>query len=343
MTKVRLTKIPSVFQRLILTDEVEISEYIVADEGAAIIVEALSEQETNNVLEYTQGRLGCVVKGDIILGALGRRSALRACSGDIPQKLKVGDILHLICKSGILGEAKGSDPHWGKPLQMKVLGSLVSQGRQVNIKDSAIEWREKLDFSTPIVAVVSTGMDAGKTTAICQVAKHFKAKGQKVAVAKLAGVGGLQDVLKITDFGATPVLSLLDAGLPSTYTNADNTIKAALGILAEINKSNPDLIIVEFGSGLLDAYNVKELLQHPDIRKYILLTIVAAKDLVGVWGAKELLQQYGVFTDVITGLVANNEEINRFIEREFGVIAESNLGEMSKTVKLIEKRYYSCR
>lgn len=338
--KIQLTKIPSAVKRLHLSSEVEISTMISPEEGAVIAVEALNHQGTNNVLDFSTGRLGRLLEGDIIPGVLGKRRALREYSGDIPASIAVGDSLHLVCESGVVSKISGLNESWGIPMEVRVLGSVVHRGTQLNIKDVAIEWREDLDTSAPIIAVVGTCMDIGKTTVICKLAKHFKSRGLKVAVAKLTGVAFTQDLWKMKDSGADPVLDFVDGGLPSTCGDTGNVIKAALGILAEINQSSPDVIIAEFGDGIIGEYNVEYLLRHPDIRKHVQAVIVGSSDLVAAWGAKEILQQYGVSITLITGPAVNNDTGVAFVERNLGLSAESNLHEMPKTIRLVEERVF---
>src|SRR5215469_14237272 len=90
----QLTKIPSALRKLDLSSVVEVSEHITPEEGAIILVEALADSGKNNLLEYTSGRIGFLVEGDIIPAVLGKRRALREYSGDIPSQLASGDILY---------------------------------------------------------------------------------------------------------------------------------------------------------------------------------------------------------------------------------------------------------
>jgi hypothetical protein len=183
-------------------------------------------------------------------------------------------------------------------------------------------------------------MDIGKTTTICKLVKHFKRQGLRVAAAKLAGVAFLQDPLKIKDAGADPVIDFVDAGLPSTCGDAKNVVQAALGVLHEVNQSAPDVIVAEFGDGILGEYNVNHLLQHPDIQKHIRTVIVGASDFVAAWGAKQIMQQYGLGIDLITGPAVNNETGAAFIEKNLGIAAESNLHATPKTLRLVEERLF---
>ncbi len=129
--KMQLTKIPSVVRRLHLPQEVEVGIAIQPEEGAVLVVEALADVGKNNMLEFTSGRIGSLVEGDIIPAVLGKRQALREYSGDIPASVDVGDILYLLCESGVVGEIRGMNEAYGAPLQVRVLGDLYEH-RQDN-------------------------------------------------------------------------------------------------------------------------------------------------------------------------------------------------------------------
>lgn len=333
----QLTKVPSALRKLTIPTIVDIDEHIIPEEGAVLIAEALTDTGKNNLLEFTSGRVGFLVEGDILPVVLGKRRALREYSGDIPKHVAVGDLLYYLCESGIVGEIRGLNEQWGTPMQVKILGSLVSNGQQVNIKDAALPQHATLEHSAPIIGVVGTCMNIGKTTAICKIIKHFKRQGLKVAGVKLSGVASTQDLDTIADAGASPVIGFMDAGLPSTCGDPEEVVAAAINVLNAANKSNPDLIIAEFGDGILGEYNVGNILQSAEIQQHICSFIVGAGDLVGAWGAKEIMHQYGVPVTIITGPAVNNDTGVQYVETHFQVPAESNQHAMPKTLKLIEQ------
>ncbi|MCP4630138.1 MAG: molybdopterin-guanine dinucleotide biosynthesis protein B, partial [bacterium] len=295
----------------------------------------------NNLLEFVNGRMGHLVREDVIPGVLGKRRALKEYSGDIPTGLQAGDIPELICDSGLLGKISGIERGWRRPVQIKVIGALVEEGNPLNIKNHSIDWSKALSISAPIVAVGASCMNIGKTTVVCKVIKHFQKKGMKVAAVKLTGVAYDGDLLKFKDSGADPVLSFLDAGLPSTCGNPDDVIQAGLGVLKEVNKKHPDLIVIEFGDGVLGEYNVECLLRHRDIQKYIKAIIISACDIAAAWGGNEIMKQYGAAISLITGPAVNNETGVSFIEKHLNISAESNLGGMPRTMQLLEKNIIS--
>ncbi|GCE11471.1 hypothetical protein [Tengunoibacter tsumagoiensis] len=337
MQQIQLSKIPSVVRSFDLPSSVEVSHQMLLEEGAVIVVEVLSDTGKNNLFEYTSGRIGFLVEGDIIPAVLGKRRALREYSGDIPSHLAVGDILYYLCESGVVGHIKGLNEEWGRPLQVRVLGALIQDGKQLNIKEKSIARKQQLPQSAPIIGVVGTCMNIGKTTAICKLIKHFKAQGLNVAGVKLSGVASTQDLDKIQDAGAYPVRGFMDGGLPSTCNDATEVVEVALGVLHEVNQSQPDLIIAEFGDGILGEYHVDKIIKSKEIQQHICAFIVGAGDLVGAWGATQIMQQYGVEVTVITGPAVNNDTGVLYVEQHMHVPAESNQHAMPKTIHLIEK------
>lgn len=334
-----LSKITSIVARLQLPAAVVLSENIVPGEGAVIAVEALGDEGKNNTLEFANGRVGHLVQGDIIPAVLGKRRALREYSGDIPKDIAPGDNLYLLCESGLVGEIRGLNAAWGVPMQVKVLGSVVDPiaGRQLNIKDAAIARKQSLPQSAPIVGVVGTCMNIGKTTTIRKLIKHFKSQGLKVAAAKLTGFASIHDINLIHDAGAHPVLGFHDGGLPSTCGDAGVVIETALGILHELNQSDPDLILVEFGDGILGEYNVEHLLRQSEMQQHMRAFIVGAPDFVAAWGAREIMRDYGLPITLITGPVCNNDTGTHYVERNLHLPAESNLHAMPKMIHLVEE------
>lgn len=258
-------------------------------------------------------------------------------SGHVPEQVVVGDVLYLLCESGVVGALDGQNESWGTPLAVRVLGAaLAEDGHPLSIKKGAVPHQTDLPTSAPIIAVLGTSMDSGKTTAAIELIKSLTARGLKVAGAKMTGVAFMQDPLKLQDAGAWPVMDFLDAGLPSTCSAPSEALGATLGVLAEINKSNPDVIVIEFGDGILGEYNVGHILNSQALTQHVVASIVAAGDLVGVWGAQKLLADYGLPVTIITGRAVNNQTATDYIKEQLGMPAESNQHGMPETKALIE-------
>ncbi|HEX8097721.1 MAG TPA: hypothetical protein VF507_06775, partial [Pyrinomonadaceae bacterium] len=61
--------------------------------GDVVVVRALTDSATYNQLELPTGRLAKVNPGDVLVGVLGRRRALKGFVGDVPQTVEAGDEL----------------------------------------------------------------------------------------------------------------------------------------------------------------------------------------------------------------------------------------------------------
>src|SRR4029450_2611985 len=75
--------------------------------GDVIVVRALTDSATYNMLELPTGRLAKINPGDLLIGVLGRRRALKGFVGDVPASLKSGDQLHLLNMGGVIGLCTG--------------------------------------------------------------------------------------------------------------------------------------------------------------------------------------------------------------------------------------------
>src|SRR5437868_10544935 len=75
--------------------------------GDVVVVRALTDSATYNMLELPTGRLAKVNPGDMLIGVLGRRRALKGFVGDVPGKIAIGDELHLLNLGGVIGHCSG--------------------------------------------------------------------------------------------------------------------------------------------------------------------------------------------------------------------------------------------
>src|SRR6202167_5308799 len=126
MRSVVVDKVASVTQACGLSNEVRITtDHIPSEEGVVVVVEVLTNKSTYNTLELTSGRMAKVVKGDIVVGALGPRRALFGYSGHVPPALKPGDIIQMLNIGGVMGICDSETPDKGKPFDCRVLGAVL--------------------------------------------------------------------------------------------------------------------------------------------------------------------------------------------------------------------------
>ena len=298
---------------------IEVSDAPLA--GDVVVVRALTDSATYNHLELPNGRLAKVNPGDVLVGVLGRRSALKGFVGDVPLSVMAGDRLHLLNMGGVIGVCTGHHSSLSDAIGVEVIGlACAEDGRIMNIADHAIKPRASLGRTAPLVLVAGTCMNSGKTFAVTEIIKRATNAGLKVAAAKLSGVACLRDTLDMSDHGAIATASFLDCGLPSTVGVGD-LAPVAKAIIAQLNKSTPDLIVIELGDGILGGYSVDSVFDDDEIRAATVALIFCASDYVGAWGGIELFKRRGISIDLIAGSVTDSHMGENFIEREFGVPA----------------------
>ena len=307
--------------------------------GDVVVVRALTDSATYNQLELPTGRMAKINPGDVLVGVLGRRRALKGFVGDVPLSVHQGDRLHLLNMGGVIGYCTGHHSSLSDAISVEVIGLACNeQGRVSNIADVALPLREKLGQKTaPLVLVAGTCMNSGKTYAATELIKQATRTGLKVAAAKLSGVACLRDTLNMADHGAIATASFLDCGLASTV-DAGDLAPVAKSIIARLNESAPDMIVIELGDGILGGYSVDSVFDDEELREATAALIFCASDYVGAWGGIELFRRRGIKVDVIAGSVTDSQMGEDFIEREFNVPAGNARRDGTRLFKIVQAK-----
>ena len=289
--------------------------------GDVVVVRALTDSATYNMLELPTGRLAKINPGDLLIGVLGRRRALKGFVGDVPPSLKSGDELHLLNMGGVMGHCTGHHSSLGDAIKLEVIGLVCDEdGKVLNIADAALPLQTTLGETAPIVMIAGTSMNSGKTYAATELIKQATRAGLRVAAAKLSGVACLRDTLNMADHGAIATASFLDCGLPSTV-DVEDLAPSAKAIIARLNEASPDLIVIELGDGILGGYSVETVFADVELLEATAALVFCASDYVGAWGGIELLRRKGVEVDVISGSVTDSRMGEDYITTQFGVPA----------------------
>lgn len=289
--------------------------------GDVVVVRAITDSATYNMLELPSGRLAKINPGDLLIGVLGRRRALKGFVGDVPATIMAGDKLHLLNMGGVIGLCTGHHSSLSDAISVEVMGLAADQSGKVrNIADAALPVRTTLGETAPIVMIAGTSMNSGKTYAATELIKQATRAGLRVAAAKLSGVACLRDTLNMADHGAFATASFLDCGLPSTV-GAGDLAPVAKAIISKLNDNAPDLIVLELGDGILGGYAVDSLFDDAELREATAAFVFCASDYVGAWGGIELLRRRGIKVDLIAGSVTDSQMGQDYIENEFGVPA----------------------
>src|SRR2546423_3700194 len=289
--------------------------------GDVVVVRVLTDNATYNMLELPTGRLAKVKPGDLLAGVLGRRRALKGFVGDVPETVTAGDELHLLNLGGVIGSCSGHHSSLNDAIKVEVVGLATNEGGSItNIADVALPLRQTLGPTAPLVVIAGTCMNSGKTYAATEIIQLGTRAGLRVAAAKLSGIACLRDTLNMADHGAIATASFLDCGLPSTV-GAEDLAPVAKAIIARLNESAPDLIVIELGDGILGGYSVESIFEDEELRHAMSALIFCASDYVAAWGGIELFRRRGLKGDLVAGSVPGLKMGEDYIQREFNVPA----------------------
>ncbi len=331
MRRCVLDKIASVTKRIELTPNAVLSSQIPAQAGTVVAARVLNAKTTYDTLEDVHGRMVRLHPGDVIAGALGHRDALHGYSGVVPPMVEVGDQLQLLNKGGVIGAGAERAPGLGDPFELEVLGSVVHfpdadrlRGEPADVTKAALPMAMLPVELPPVVCILGTSMDSGKTTAASVLITSLVHSGQKVAAGKLTGVSLRRDVLAMSDCGASPSMIFTDFGVVTT--DEENVVGAAHSLLATLVESEPDVIVLEMGDGLLGTYGVHTLLADRGLRASLSAIVLCASDPVGAWGAKKILsERFALTPTVISGPVTDTPVGRRYCTETLGIPAHNSL------------------
>ena len=299
-----------------------LTPYIVAEEGYCLAVRALETKEVYNEVEGVDGVFRTIRAGEVLVGALGERQALKGYSGRIPRQIQPGDVLHVLNMGGILGKCTSDHPDLGPALRVEVLGAVLhgEHARHARIQDHAIEPTEHLTHSAPLVFVSGTAMNTGKTHAGAVLVGGLTARGFRVAAAKLTGASLMRDVRAMEAQGAVCSASFTEAGVVAT-TGRD-MVPIAKGLIAHLNRCQPDALVLELGDGIIGPYGVDAILQDMELQRLTAAHVLAATDLAGAWAADQLFRKrYRTELAVVVGPATDTEIGRRYVQNQLGVAA----------------------
>ena len=305
-----------------LGHEVQVSPYVVAEEGYCLAVRALDTKDVYNQVEGADGVFRTVVAGEVLVGALGERQALKGYSGRIPRHIAPGDTLHVQNMGGILGRVATAHPDLGPALRVEVLGAVLvgDPPRHARIQDTAIEPVETLATSAPLVMVSGTAMNTGKTYAAAALVGRLTARGLRVAAAKLTGAALQRDVRAMEAEGAVASASFVEAG--AVATTGRDMVPVAKGIIAHLNRAEPDVLVLELGDGVIGPYGVDQILEDMEMQRLTATHVLAAADLAGAWACDQLFRQrYRAEIGVVVGPATDTTVGRRYIQTQLGIPA----------------------
>jgi hypothetical protein len=278
------------------------------------------------IAEACSGRAMTLVPGDVFLATPAHRESTRWVVGAIPAGgLIAGRTYWLLADSGLVGALIGDSPREKMHLgQVKYLGAVCDgDGRILNIRQFAARVEGTFtDHRAPVVLLLGTSAEVGKTTAGIAVLRALrKRKSRTIVALKATGTSSLAEVNTYRDFGAAHAFDCVDVGLPTTYPSGRKGIARSFDQALDNCLSLPaDAVLVECGGDMLGA-NVPVFLERLKRRRRRLKIILATADVFGALGAQRMLKEMGLAVTLITGPCTDTPTLKRRVHDLCGVPA----------------------
>lgn len=249
-------------------------------------------------------------EGNVVVGALGNRAALKGYVGEVPETpLEQGDELAYIGEGGIFADYVDRTEDLGPPCMAEFIGYVEMDGELLNTEEYGVDPVTDINVDVPTVVVVGTRMEVGKTTLAANVIGELTDRGYRVGSLKLTGSGNERDRVKMFDFGSVKSMDFVDAGLVTTVTEAREVVKRGKGLIQEMDNLDIDVLFIEFGAGFISPYHASDIMSSMDVRQTIDEVLGVAVTILGADGLRrELEDMYyeplsisGPITDTKTG------------------------------------------
>lgn len=254
-------------------------------------------------LELYDGRRAQLFIGDEIIVCYGSRYATDQFEARLPADLEPCD---LAAAGGIASKVDLCHDRARRPTQISPLGVLTApDGRYLNLTDFALPVADTCD-RLPVLAVVGTSMNAGKTTVAAHLIKGLERAGYTVGAAKVTGTGAGGDRWSMMDAGARIVLDFTDLGYVSTYLLSPRTVEAIFTtIVAHLAAGGADVAVVEIADGLFQKETAALLGSHR-FQSQIEAMVLAGSDPVGAVAGGRWLTAQSLPLVAISGLVTQS-------------------------------------
>jgi hypothetical protein len=284
--------------------------------GDFVVGRAIGKRNRLYRCETKSGRMANLIRGDLMVGALGARAATLEGVGDWH---KIGGDLQVdvLTPAGLLGKATSTSPMLPDFMQLDYCGHVTRNGRTLNMKDF-VEAHQPRRFHMPVILLIGTSMSAGKTSSGQVIIRSLNYLGKEVVGAKLTGAARYRDILTFRDAGASHIFDFVDAGLPSTVVSKARFDDALEGLLNQIAATGADILVAEAGASPLEPYNGAVAVEA--LKPHTRFTVLCASDPYAVLGVQTAFEDR-LQADLVSGPAANTSAAVELVKKLSGLPA----------------------
>ncbi|MFD1210946.1 DUF1611 domain-containing protein [Arthrobacter sp. GCM10027362] len=264
-------------------------------------------------LESPASRRQALFIGDEILVPYGNRYAADQFLAKVPAGL---DPCHLIAAGGVAGLVVAQHASMGQPTQIVPVGLLADGAGVLNLSRLAphrlgqavagADREAAFLHRPPVIAVLGTSMNSGKSTVLSCLVKGLSAAGMTVAAAKATGTGSGNDPGMYVDAGAARVLDFTDFGIPTTFELDYGSLQAVFtGLVAALTDADTNVVLVEIADGVYQG-ETSRLLADPLFRAVVDRVVFTAADALGATAGLQVLRAADIQVTAVSGVLTSS-------------------------------------
>jgi GTP-binding protein EngB required for normal cell division len=274
-----------------------------------VVIARVAEIGKHTRLESPVSRRQLMFVGQEIMVAYGNRYAPDQFLAHVPDSLEA---CHLVAGGGLAGYVTEMHASIDAATAIEPLGLLATKNGVVNLRDfaplqvgtpSLAALRAVGTVRPPVIAVLGTSMNSGKSTTLGCLVNGLSNAGLNVAAGKATGTGAGNDPNLFIDAGAFPVCDFTDFGYPTTFKLAYEQVRDLLAaMINEQAASGADVVVIEIADGLYQG-ETSRLLRDPLFAAYVDTVVFSAQDALGARAGLDVLQDAGVPVAAVSGLL----------------------------------------
>lgn len=274
-----------------------------------VVLARVTEIGKHTRLESAVSRRQLLFPGQEVLVAYGDRYAPDQFLAHVPGSLAPAD---LVAGGGLASEVLERHASIEGATRIEPIGLLADRSGRITLDrfaplgSTATVAAASGAGRPPVVAVFGSSMNSGKSTVLGSLVNGFVNAGHQVAAGKSTGTGAGNDPNHFRDAGASTVLDFTDFGHATTYRLGHERIRAIfLDMVDELAASGPDVVIIEVADGVYQE-ETRRLLEDPAFHDRVDRVVFASQDALGAVAGMQVLDDAGVTTAAVSGVVTSS-------------------------------------
>ncbi|MEG1444185.1 DUF1611 domain-containing protein [Glutamicibacter sp.] len=273
-----------------------------------VVIAAVTELGKHTRLQSPVSRRQLMFVGQEIMVAYGHRYAPDQFLAHVPDNLGP---CQLVAGGGVASEVIEQHASIDMATQLQPAGLLMRHGKVVNLVDFAPLGIENASPRAaqvaaprpPVIAVLGTSMNSGKSTTLGCLVNGLVNFGMEVAAGKATGTGAGNDPNLFTDAGAFSVCDFTDFGFPTTYRLDYETVRDLLvAMIREQSATGADAVVIEIADGLFQG-ETSRLLRDPIFAEHVDRVLFSAQDALGAQAGERILREAGLDVAAVSGVL----------------------------------------